>query len=186
MSIFRPVFTIVVAVLALPAFGQDKSVPIGTREACMDGPLAQFGQYIGDWDIEDSQLSPDGKEWTAGAGARWNFICLGDGTAIQDFWIPNDGPVGTNLRTWNTATESWDIAWAIKGLPGFAHIQAKMDESGNVVMHYKSPLPNPLRQITFFPADSNGWHWKLEVSSDEGANWTEVYRIEATRRTEHP
>ena len=35
--------------------------------------------------------------------------------------------------------------------------------------------------VIVFPADAKGWHWKLDVSSDEGQNWTEVYRIKATR-----
>lgn len=181
MRLRQTTFTFTTLLFAISAFAQDGSIPVREKSACMEGPLAEFGQYIGDWDIEDSQLSQDGKEWTAGAGARWNFVCLGDGTAIQDFWMPNDGPVGTNLRTWNPNTESWDIAWAIKGLPGFAHIQAKSDDDGNIVMRYKSPIPDPLRRITFFPADANGWNWTLELSSDEGANWTEVYRIKASR-----
>ena len=167
--------------LGSAAFAADGSaIPLGDTDACMQGPLAQFGRYIGNWDIEDSRLSQDGQTWIAGKGARWNFICLGNGTAIQDFWIPNDGAVGTNLRTWNPETESWDIAWAIKTLPGFAHIQAKQNEDGNIVMHYKSPLPDPLRRITFFPPDEHGWNWKLEFSTDGGESWFEVYRIRAT------
>lgn len=164
------------------ARAQGESIPTGSPDACMDGPLAQFGQYIGDWDIEDSRLSQDGSGWTPGAGARWNFVCLGNGTAIQDFWLPNGGPVGTNLRTYNATTASWDIAWAIKGQPGFAHIQAEKSGNGNIVMMYKSPIPDPLRKITFFPAHADGWNWTLEISSDGGEKWTEVYRIKASRR----
>ncbi len=181
MTLNRPTVAIATLLFSLASFAAEDSIPIGEENACMEGPLAQFGQYIGDWDIEDSQLSQDGSGWTAGAGAKWNFVCLGSGTAIQDFWMPNDGPVGTNLRTWNPTTESWDIAWAIKGLPGFAHIQAEIDDDGNIVMRYKSPIPDPLRRITFLPADMDGWNWKLELSSDNGENWTEVYRIKASR-----
>lgn len=181
MPSLRNTLILTALLIGMPAAAQTVSIPIGEKSACMEGPLAQFGQYIGDWDIEDSQLSQDGTEWAPGAGAKWNFVCLGDGTAIQDFWMPNDGPVGTNLRTWNPDTESWDIAWTIEGMPGFAHIQAEINDEGNIVMHYKSPLPDPLRRITFFQADANGWNWKLEFSSDQGANWTEVYRIKASR-----
>lgn len=180
MKIRQATLVIATALLATAAVAQNDSIPVGPKGACMEGPLAEFGQYIGDWDIEDSQLNQDGSEWTPGAGPKWNFVCLGDGTAIQDFWMPNDGPIGTNLRTWNPSTKSWDIAWAIKGQPGFAHIQAEMADNGNVVMHYKSPVPDPLRRITFFPADADGWNWKLEMSSDKGENWTEVYRIKAS------
>jgi len=157
------------------------ALPFDNDSACMEGPLARFGRYIGNWDIEDSRLGQDGETWSPGEGGRWNFACLGNGTAIQDFWMPPDGTVGTNLRIYNPQTESWDIVWAIDTLPGFAHIQAVQDEAGNIVMHYKSPLPDPLRRITFFPPDEHGWNWKLEISRDGGENWLEVYRIKATR-----
>lgn len=159
----------------------ETDIPMNDTEACMKGRMAEFGQYIGNWNIEDWQLSPDGKEWKKGAGARWNFVCIGDGTAVQDFWMPNDGGVGTNLRTYNSKLELWDIAWAITAVPGFAHIQAKRSENGSIVMHYKSPVPDPARRITFFPPDEKGWNWKLEFSSDGGLSWREVYRIKATR-----
>jgi hypothetical protein len=148
---------------------------------CFEGPMAQFGSYIGKWRIEDSQLQKDGVTWKEGAGARWDFVCLGNGTAVQDFWMPNGGGVGTNLRTYNADSESWDIAWTVTGMSGFAHIQAKQQDNGDIVMMYKSPLPKPLRRITFFPPETNAWNWKLEVSTDDGETWAEVYRIVATR-----
>jgi hypothetical protein len=175
-------FAIALIFAAAPLAIADESYFLfDAADGCMEGPLEQFGRYIGDWNIEDESLAQDGSGWGPGNGARWIFSCLGNGTAIQDFWVPNGGPVGTNLRTWNTETESWDIAWTIKGIPsGFAHIQANEDEKGNIVMNYKSPIPDPLRKITFFPPDENGWNWKLEFSSDAGETWTEVYRIKAT------
>lgn len=175
-------YTLLACVLHYSTIATAQSVPLGDKEACMVGPMAQFGQYIGDWNIHDSQLGQETGEWADGAGARWNFVCLGNGSAVQDFWIPNDSDfVGTNLRTYNQESASWDIAWTIDPMPGFAHIQAKQQDDGSIVMHYKSPVPDPLRRITFFPPDKNGWRWTLEVSSDAGQHWTEVYRIKATR-----
>jgi len=162
------------------SWADDNAIPIADKQACMQGPLAEFGQYIGNWDIADSSLDKDGQGWSDGEGARWNFVCIGNGIAVQDFWLPANGNVGTNLRTYNSDTSSWDIAWTMTGMKGFAHIQAKKNSDGNIVMHYKSPLPDPLRRITFFPPDANGWNWKLEVSIDNGENWKEVYRIKAT------
>ena len=159
----------------------NEAVPFNENDGCLEGPLGQFGAYIGNWNIEDSQLQDDGVTWKTGAGARWDFVCLGNGAAIQDFWMPNDGGVGTNLRTYNKDTQSWDIAWTFIGMPGFAHIQAKQNDDGDFVMMYKSPLPDPLRRITFFEPEKDSWDWKLEVLSDDGASWAEVYRIAATR-----
>ncbi|MGI9235554.1 MAG: hypothetical protein ACR2RD_18125 [Woeseiaceae bacterium] len=171
---------LVITFLFTAASAETLAIPFDSQAGCSEGPLAQFGQYLGDWKIEDSRLSQDTGEWEPGPGARWIFTCLGDGTAIQDFWIPFGGPVGTNLRTYHDETESWDIAWAIKGVPGFAHIVAKQNGAGEIIMEYKSPLPNPPRRITFYPVDDEGWNWKLEFSFDDGDNWAEVYRIKAT------
>lgn len=153
----------------------------GEKAGCMEGPMAQFGRYIGKWKIEDSTYQKEDGSWKDGAGARWDFVCLGNGTAVQDFWMPNDGGTGTNLRTYNRDTESWDIAWIMTGMSGFAHIGARQVDDGSIVMSYKSPLPNPLRRITFFAPQADSWNWKLEVSHDEGETWVEVYRIKATR-----
>jgi len=164
--------------LATPALAGE-TVPVRAAADCMEGPLAQFGRYIGNWTIEDSVRNKDTGEWEAGSGAQWNFVCLG-GMAIQDFWLPANGKVGTNLRTWNAETGSWDIAWTITGMPGFAHIQARQDADGNLVMRYVSPQPQPDRRITFFPPGDRGWNWKLEISRDGDDQWIEVYRITAT------
>ena len=182
MNSKRHVMTIVVLFCSLAACSNDEALPFGDREACMQGSLAQFGQYIGNWAIEDWNLSQDGKEWSKGDGANWDFVCLGNGTAVQDFWMPNGGAIGTNLRTYNEATESWDIAWAISSAPGFAQISATQDENKNIIMHYVSPHPGPKRRITFYPPKNNSWDWKMELANDDGETWAEVYRIRATRR----
>lgn len=180
MTVSRSLTFIGCLLLTSVAFADDDALPFGNSEACMEGPMAQFGQYIGDWKIEDSSLAQDGSGWAPGDGARWVFACLGNGTAVQDFWYPASGAVGTNLRTYKPDTGTWEIAWTVDKLPGFTHIRAKQVEDGSIVMDFVAPIPSPLRKITFYPADESGWKWKLEISNDEGENWLEVYRISAT------
>ena len=62
MKIRQATLVIATALLATAAVAQNDSIPVGPKGACMEGPLAGFGQYIGDWDIEDSQLNQDGSE----------------------------------------------------------------------------------------------------------------------------
>lgn len=177
--------------LGFGAAAQDGSmsdVLMDRKDGCMEGPTAQFGRYIGDWNIEDQGLQQDGVTWLPGNGARWNFTCLGNGIAVQDFWMPNGpegGPapgVGTNLRIYDPANERWDIAWTATRSLGFAHIRAEQNDEGNIIMHWVSPtLPQP-RRITFFTPTEEGWNWVMEMSFDEGKSWTEVYKIKATPR----
>lgn len=158
------------------------SVAIGSEpeNACQDGDMAQFGRYVGDWKIEDQALAQDGSGWGPGKGARWIFKCVGDGTAVQDFWMPNGGGWGTNLRTYNPDTGMWEIVWAAQALNGLMHISAKQDDSGNIVMNILRPVQPQPRRITFMPPDDEGWDWVMEWSFDEGKTWTEVYKIRAT------
>lgn len=179
MTVWRSLTFTGYLLLAGNALAGEDALPFADESGCMEGPMAQFGRYIGDWKIEDMQRAQDGS-WSEGKGARWVFSCLGNGAAIQDFWYPPDGKVGTNLRTFDPAAGTWEIAWTISGMPGFAHIRAEQADNGNIVMHYVAPLPEPLRRITFFPPDDAGWNWKLEFSQDGGETWFEVYRIKAT------
>jgi hypothetical protein len=180
MSVLRLLTFIGCLFVATVASADDDALPFGNTKACMQGPMAQFGQYIGDWKIADSTLAQDGSGWSDGEGARWIFTCFGNGAAVQDFWFPANGSIGTNLRTYNPDTETWEIAWTVDKLPGFNHIRAQQNEDGNIVMHTISPVQTPTRRITFFPVDESGWKWKLEFSTDEGETWFEVYRISAT------
>jgi len=158
------------------------SVIMNEIEGCLEGANAQFGRYLGDWTMSSTTLSrDDGKTWIQGNEARWNFTCVGNGVAIQDFWMPEKG-AGTNLRMYNPKSESWDIAWTSAGTPGMSHINAKQDEDGNIIMHYVDPIPNPLRRITFFTPDDTGWDWHLAMSQDGGENWLTVVKMRAEPR----
>ena len=156
------------------------SVLLDQAEGCMADGISEFGRYIGDWHIQDWQLQQDGTTWTEQKGARWNFKCVGNGIAVQDFWMPNTGGRGTNLRIYDPEKKSWDIAWTASGAPGLMHIAAKMNEAGEINMDILSPEQNPPRRITFFPPNETGWDWVMEMSFDGGTNWTPVYKIKAT------
>ena len=151
-----------------------------SENACLEGPLEQFGRYVGDWKITDETLARDGSGWGPGAGARWIFKCIGNGVAVQDYWRPNSGGWGTNLRTYNPETGSWEIVWAATGHNGLMHISAKKDESGRIVMDILKPVQDPPRRIIFMPPDEEGWSWQQEWWFEQSQTWAPVYKIRAT------
>lgn len=153
--------------------------PAIAENGCMEGPMAQFGRYVGDWKIVDESFARDGSGWSPGKGARWRFECVGDGTAVQDFWMPNGGGFGTNLRTYNPDTETWEIVWAATNLNGLSHISARQNEEGDIVMDILKPVPDPPRRIIFYAPDESGWSWAQQWSLDGGKTWFDVYRIRA-------
>lgn len=189
LKILSGLILFVMPTFSLSAAEDLSSVLMDKDAGCKTGPVVQFGRYLGDWNIADEALSPDGKTWSPGAGARWNFTCVGNGIAIQDFWMPNptsanpEPGVGTNLRMYEPETGDWNVAWTATKTPGFTHIRAKQDEAGNIVMLYVEPKPNPPRRITFFAPTEAGWDWVLELSYDDEQTWTPVYKIIATPRS---
>ncbi len=159
------------------------SVMMSETAGCLEGPTQQFGRYIGDWHMTSQTLSrEDGVTWIDGGKARWKFTCVGNGLAVQDFWMPESGGVGTNLRMYDPQTESWDVAWTSTGTPGMSEITAKQNADGNIIMTYVSPVPNPLRRIIFFTPTDTGWDWHMAMSQDGGENWITVVKMQATRR----
>lgn len=167
-------------ILAAPFLSQAQdfdSTAMNKIEGCLQGPVAEFGQYVGNWNIVERRLGQDGN-WTEHTGTRWNFKCVGNGIAVQDYWLPANGNAGTNLRVYNSDTKSWDIAWTATATPGMARINAKRQENGDILMHYVTEI-SPNRRITFFPPHDNGWDWQLEIDlPDQG--WTKVLELIAT------
>ena len=94
--------------------------------------------------------------------------------------MPNAGGFGTNLRTYNPDTESWEIVWTATKLNGLMHISARQSDDGDIVMDILKPVQDPPRRIIFFEPDESGWDWVMQMSFDAGENWTDVYRIKAT------
>ncbi len=153
------------------------STAMNKVDGCMSGPTHEFGKYIGDWNILERRLDQDGK-WTEHTGTKWNFKCVGNGIAVQDYWLPANGTAGTNLRVYNPSTKSWDIAWTATLTPGLARINAVQHDNGNMVMHYVTEI-TPKRRITFFPPHKNGWAWQMEIDL-EGRGWTKVLELIAS------
>lgn len=173
MGVLLPAVTaLLLSILATHVIAEDN--------ACQQGPLAQFGRYVGDWKITDQQLAQDGSGWTPGAGARWVFKCVGDGKVVQDYWMPNEGGWGTNLRTYNADTRKWEIVWAAATQNGLMHISAAVQDDGSIKMDVLKPEQSPPRRIRFMTPDDSGWDWVMEMLFDGNENWTAVYKIRAT------
>ena len=66
---YRACISVIFILTTGAAIADDSNIPIGNDQACMDSPLTEFGQYIGDWNITDSRLSQDGTRMPGG-GAR--------------------------------------------------------------------------------------------------------------------
>lgn len=147
----------------------------------------QFGQLVGSWAIADESLQPDGT-WAEGPGADWIWRYILDGHAIQDDWIspPIDRAAGrtqrqfgTNIRIYNPASQSWDMAWTSTTDQHITSFSAKA-VNNEIIM--QGEWNGRDSRITFYNITTNTFEWKLEIRGDNAGSWTEIYRIFASRK----
>jgi hypothetical protein len=106
MTVWRCLTFVVCLNFSTLLYAGEDGLPFTGSDGCMQGPLAQFGKYLGDWKIEDSRLSRDGSGWSAGPGARWIFSCLGD-----------DGGWNWTLEFSQDEGDSWIEVYRIRAMP---------------------------------------------------------------------
>ncbi len=149
--------------------------------ACTEGSVSAFGRYVGSWNFVDSQITPDGT-WVEGQGGEWDFHCLGEGIAIIDLWRPKAGGFGSTMRMLDPEDGTWDIVFTGEGSQAMSHLSGMELPDGSIELHYRKPLHDPRRRITFSAPADNAFDWTLAISRDAGETWTDVYKMRATRR----
>ena len=149
--------------------------------------LAQFGRLVGTWECTSEQRQQDGSFAAGPNTASWTWFYTLGGKAVQDIWEPAQGAVGTNLRIYDAASDSWEIQWATGAVGHFERITAKAD-GDKVVMHGEvdatAALPAHRRRITFFDISADAFEWKYEATKPGGdSGWTEYSRLHCLAAT---
>lgn len=145
-----------------------------------------FGQFIGDWEIKEKWLQPDGT-WGEGTGAV-HFAWILEGTAIQDIWSdyegnpPREVPVGTTIRFYDPKIDAWHVTWiapkrgAIKSLVA-RQIGGEIVLEGNVEGHAVHWI--------FSEITPNSFRWRAEESYDDQKTW-QLTEDMSIRRSNNP
>lgn len=151
----------------------------GPNESAPDG-LAQYGQFVGSWSCAPSALNPSGEWQELPARPTWVWHWVLNGAAIQDVWIPDPdqsppgAAMGTNLRVYDPASDSWDMVWTTESLAGFQRFSARMVE-GEIIMRGDIPAgqrPAHMARITFHDIERDRFEWKYDASAPgDGESW---------------
>ena len=166
----------------------------GERHPRAPENLEAFGQLAGIWQAEQEMLGQDG-QWHPGAPALWVWRYDLDGYVVRDLWLHTaeqlpdylakmNGPyMLTSLRTYDSATEQWQVAWAANGgdaSPGadFGTFQA-VAQDNQVVMQADSEMGK--QRVIFSEISRDHFAWRSEYSAD-GENWIAIMRVKARRR----
>ena len=132
------------------------SILLGNRNPDAPEGLDQFGQFAGTWKCAPASRQPDGSIQESALRPTWVWNYALNGMAIQDVWIPDaeNAPagsvMGTNLRVYNTETDSWDMVWTTETMGGVQTFKSSM-EDGNMVKPHKVRL---ILRLNFLPARS--------------------------------
>lgn len=180
------------AAAMLAAATATAGVPLGRTEPAASAPagLMQFGRLVGAWTCTGQARQPDGGWKQAPGRHAWHWYYVLDGHAVADAWRPDreaqpDAAEGINLRTYDPASDQWDIAWATRTQPrldrfkgaerdGEMHLFAERAGSGGFGPH--------LMRITFFNIGPRHFDWKYEASAvTDGKRWREVQRLSCDR-----
>lgn len=166
------------------ATSSNRSVPT-IKELVSSGPspehrdkLMMYGQFVGDWEFENTNYLPDGTvRHTTG---EWHFGWILDGRVIEDVWIvptrreqkeSGTGPIGFGItvRSYDPKADLWNITWhgALTGT--VMHFKAR--QQGEEIIQELRNRDGTLTRWNFSKITPRSFHWRSVSSSDEGKTW---------------
>jgi len=147
--------------------------------------VEQYGQFVGEWNCEVSNLQKD-STWLA-SKASWRFEYILGGTAIQDFWKnpadnkafnSNNPLLGTNIRTFNPDDGKWQCVWLEnKGKTINGIWKSHQDDNSNILLYDNTED----WLITFYNITEDSFDWKWDFKQPDGSMKT-MSKIRATRK----
>jgi hypothetical protein len=163
-------------------------VPAASPDPELADELALFGRLIGSWDLEITDIRPDGSSRTV--PGEWHFGWVLEGLAIQDVWIcPSRAyrdaegaareEVGTSLRFFDPKLGAWRSTWIGPGR-GLAGTFIARAEGSDIVLS-TTREDGTLWRWTFSELTPDAFTWRNERSQDDGSTWTVVQRFLARR-----
>ncbi|HXJ30435.1 MAG TPA: hypothetical protein VNG35_07335 [Gemmatimonadales bacterium] len=170
----------------------------GMPNAAAPRELVTFDFLVGAWECESSVRGPDGI--ARARPATWVGRYILDGYAIADEFrqLGPAGEVamlGQTLRTFNTDSKTWvmkwldalDATWLDLGPEDLGGMTVR---DGTISYRHRRPRGRSGRlfpmqslfRVTFFDIAEAGFHWRSEVSTDNGETWAEAQTISARRQ----
>lgn len=143
----------------------------------------QYGQFVGEWDVDVSNLTREGN-WIEGK-ANWKFTYMLNGFAVQDYWTrmakPNEENrndyFGSNIRIFNPITKKWKTVWLENGNNDMNGIWISYkNNQGEIILHDDTNN----WKIKFFNITKNSFDWKWDFKLEDGSMQTRV-KIKAKR-----
>jgi hypothetical protein len=148
-------------------------------EPSLKEDLMLFGQFVGDWKIEESRTLEEDGRWSSQTGElHWRWVL--DGRAVQDVWMYYDKdssrlvPAGTTLRFYDSEKLAWRSIWITPRNHDVGLFLGKRVGDEIVLELQKESKhegESDLRWI-FYDITPNSFKWRAEESADDGKTWS--------------
>jgi len=152
-----------------------------------------YDRFIGRWEAEAQAFLPDGSSRRHYWQIRFERVL--EGRAIQDVWItpPRDGPnvgrserwgpfdnqYGMTLRVYDAKLDAYRVTW-IDPCAGYrAELVGR--RRGEEIFQEGKGSDGALLRWVFSDLRPDGFHWRAEVSRDDGASWHKAIEMLAHR-----
>ena len=148
--------------------------------------LMLFGQFVGAWDVDITNIAPDGTKREI--KGEWHFGWVLEGLAVMDVWIaPRRSLRGTEslyeygatLRFFDPDIQAWRSTW-IGPMNHIVRPFIARQMEDEIILEGSFTPDNQTRWI-FSQITLTSFRWRNIVSSDNGATWITVQEMTAQR-----
>jgi len=149
-----------------------------------------YAWLIGSWDLDVTGYLPDGARRRR--PGEWHFGWVLEGRAIQDVWIVpprgagrlgdaqgNVNVYGTTLRTYDPRLDAWHIQWTDPVTQSYFSMIGR--RQGADIVQLGKLEGGQLIRWSFTQIRPQAFHWRGELSADEGAHWQTNVEFSARR-----
>ncbi len=159
-------------------------VSTGPASAFKD-KLMLFGQFVGDWKIDDKFFDFKGNVIQNGPGyIHFGWILYG--TAIQDVWEDasdhSDHPkdFGTTVRIYDPKNDAWQCIWFDPSNQLIKRVVGRR-VGNDIVQETKTVKGDYPERWIFSEITPQSFHWYAEESHDGGKTWIRTEDVHAQR-----
>jgi hypothetical protein len=148
--------------------------------------LMLFGQFVGSWDVDVTNIKPDGT--SVAIDAEWHFGWVLQGRAIMDVWIAPRRALqrttelyeyGATIRFYDPDIDAWRSTWIgpVRHLVRPFIARRVNDE----IVLEGSFASGTLTRWIFSDITANTFKWRNVESEDNGTTWKVIQQMAARR-----
>lgn len=147
-------------------------------DGAASGGMSLYDRLLGDWSVDVVDHLAAGQRRARG---EVHFAWVLEGRAIQDVWIVPERAArdqrlskernryGTTLRVFDPETGVWNVTW-INPVSGAINQLVGQARGDDIVQEGFRPDGSRIRW-SFRAITPDSFHWRGEVSLDQGATW---------------